>query len=92
MLCSPNLVASPLTSASEYLYEIGSGPLSITMDGISNGNCFFAISVFDTADMLDVSSAPPFTLTQPTLLQDVPNGYSITADGVLTIDESNESS
>lgn len=64
------------------------------MDGIENGSCFFAVSLIDLTSLWNVSSTPPFSLTQPTLVQDnqyLPNDYSIIADSVLTIDESNES-
>lgn len=92
--CSPNLTVNPLTVSNQYLYEIGCGPLSITMDGIHNGSCFFAVSLFDLTSLLDVSSNSPFSLTQPTLVQNdlyLPNDYTLTADSVLTINESNES-
>ena len=74
----------------QYLYEIGSGPLSITLDGLHNGSCHFAVSLFDTYNLSDVSSTSPFSLAQPTLIQQdpyLPNDYTITADSVLTITE-----
>ena len=92
--CSPNLTVNPVTVPSQYNYEIGSGPLSITLDGIHNGSCFFAVSLINFwDDMSEIVSTPPFTLTQPTLVQNdlyLPNDYSITADSVLSIDESND--
>ena len=92
--CSPNLTVNPVTIQSQYDYLIGSGPLSITLDGIHNGSCFFAVSLIDLKDdNSEVTSTPPFTLTQPTLVQNdlyLPNDYSITADSVLSIDESND--
>lgn len=80
--CSPDLTVSPVTIQSQYLYEIGSGPLTITLDEVHNGSCFFAVSLIDLANLSDVSISPPFSLAQPELVQNDlyrPNDFSIVA-------------